>query len=223
MLEERRDASLDRRTKRLSEVQPVTIPQLLEDLGPRLVKRHRTIAARAQEVLDLPPLALTVDSHSCTFDRGEVRPGVDPKAVVAVMPPDELTGLINGVRSTQALVMNPEVELSRRGHVRFIAWEHVLRAFLDGRPLQDPGDVSFTARDGSPLDLGRSFAPDDADADIAQFLAEAGFLHLRGWIEPGLLPATDEQISAPRAGPSETNRTGGGRRSSLSGLKAPRR
>ena len=42
------------------------------------------------------------------------------------------------------------------------------------------GAVDFRDRDGSPLDLHRAFSVDDDPADLAHFLAEAGFLHLTG-------------------------------------------
>ena len=51
-------------------------------------------------------------------------------------------------------------------------------------PVHTRGAIDFHDRDGAPLDLHRSFGPDDDDADIAHFLAEAGFLHLRGWFDP---------------------------------------
>jgi hypothetical protein len=62
----------------------------------------------------------------------------------------------------------------------FLDWWLVLRAALDERPLYVPGSVDFRDRDGAPLDLARSFAPDDDAAELRQFLHEAGFLHLRG-------------------------------------------
>ena len=41
-----------------------------------------------------------------------------------------------------------------------------------------PGDVTFTDRDGGPLDLQRSFRVDDDPAELAYYLGEAGYLHL---------------------------------------------
>jgi hypothetical protein len=60
----------------------------------------------------------------------------------------------------------------------FVAWEPVLRCLLDGRPVFEPGTIDFRDRDGEPLDLHRSFTLDDDPAEIGQFLAEAGYLHL---------------------------------------------
>ncbi len=44
--------------------------------------------------------------------------------------------------------------------------------------------LTFLDRHGAPLDLSTSFAPDADPADIAHFLREAGYLHLRGWLDP---------------------------------------
>src|SRR4029077_9119782 len=46
--------------------------------------------------------------------------------------------------------------------------------------------------DGAPLDLHRSFSPDDDNADIVHFIAQAGFAHLRGWFDPDAM----DRISA---------------------------
>lgn len=60
----------------------------------------------------------------------------------------------------------------------FVAWEPVLRAMLDERPVHEPGAISLRALDGGPLDLGRSFRLDDPRDEIGRFLDEAGYLHL---------------------------------------------
>jgi hypothetical protein len=44
--------------------------------------------------------------------------------------------------------------------------------------VHEPGELSID------VDLSRSFAPDDDPAEIAHFLREAGFLHLKGWLSP---------------------------------------
>ena len=60
------------------------------------------------------------------------------------------------------------------------------------------GDVDFRDRDGAPLDLHRAFGPEDDDADIAHFLAEAGFLHLRGWFDPEQMRAISADMDGAR-------------------------
>jgi hypothetical protein len=59
-------------------------------------------------------------------------------------------------------------------------WWLVLRAAIDGVPIHVPGAVTFSAADGAPLDLTRSFQPGDDVEEMRHFLREAGFLHVRG-------------------------------------------
>ena len=56
----------------------------------------------------------------------------------------------------------------------------VRRAPIAARPASGPGLGAIPVRHGAALDLDRSFSLDDARADLRHFLAEAGFLHLRG-------------------------------------------
>jgi len=61
----------------------------------------------------------------------------------------------------------------------WIGWEPALRALLDGRKVHETGDVTFTDLDGGELDLDRSFSLDDDREEMANFLEQAGFLHVR--------------------------------------------
>lgn len=88
--------SLDRRTKRYADIEPVTVDEL--------VGRDSPLAARAQELLDLPPLALDVAGATCTRGRRGRRRSLDP---------DGLTDLVAGVRSTTNLVFAGSVALGR--------------------------------------------------------------------------------------------------------------
>jgi len=81
----------------------------------------------------------------------------------------------------------------RIGHL--VRWDLALRALVDGRPAYEPGTIDFTAPDGAPLDLGRSFRIDDDPSELRHFLAEAGFLHLRGVFDPAELVVLDGEIT----------------------------
>jgi hypothetical protein len=54
-------------------------------------------------------------------------------------------------------------------------WWVLLRAAIDQREPHVPGAIDF-----SGTDLTQSFTLDDRDEDISAFLAEAGFVHIRG-------------------------------------------
>jgi hypothetical protein len=182
--------TLDRRTKRRRDVRPARVSEIAALAG------HGELAARAQELLCLPPLTLEVDGERCTVDRGTVRAGAVPTAIHAVLGPAALGDLLAGLQTTTGLLVRGDVQLSAGAGPDLAAWDHVLRALVDGVPLHEPGTRSFTACDGSPLDLHRTFGPGDDDAEIADFVAEAGYAHLRGWVDPRALPAIEREVDA---------------------------
>jgi hypothetical protein len=187
--------SLDVRTRRLDDVVPVSVAQLVDEVGPDLAARHGDLSARAQERLGLPPLTLRVGPDACTVDGGTVRPGVDPDGAVLEVEPAALTDLIAGVRSTYALVFAGGGRLAGGSTSAVLGWDQVLQAFTDGRPLHVPGRLGFVARTGRELDLKQVFGPDDDDDDIAHFVAQAGFCRLRGWVDPSLLPRIAGEVT----------------------------
>jgi hypothetical protein len=73
-------------------------------------------------------------------------------------------------------------------------WWLVLRGALDGRPVYTPGSIAFAAPDGSPLDLHRSFRPDDDPDHMRAFLEEAGFLHIEGVFPQDEMDELDREI-----------------------------
>jgi hypothetical protein len=191
-----RSPSLDVRTKRLEDVTPVSLQQLVDDVGPHLTASHGDVAARAQARLGLPPLVLTVGPDACTFDRGAIRRGADPDGATLDVEPQALTDLLAGVRSTYGLLFGGGGQLSRGDTMpAVLAWDQVLQALIDGRPLYEPGTLTFVSRSGEHLDLAQTFGPDDDDGDIAHFVAQAGFCRLRGWVDPSLLPLIADEVT----------------------------
>ena len=177
--------TLDRRTKDIADVHAVMIDDLIALNG------NAVIAARAQHLLDLPPLTIEVNGTACTIDEGTVRRGTAPDAVRVAVDAHAMGDLVAGLRTTSGLLFLGGAELPDGGHQAFAAWDHVLRALWDGVPVYEPGTLTFA----SP-DLAQVFTPDDQDADIAAFIADAGFAHLRGWIDPALLPQIHQEVMA---------------------------
>ena len=196
--------SLDVRTRRLEDVRPVSVAELVEEVGPALAARHGDLSARAQERLGLPPLVLRVGPDACTVDAGTVRRGEDPDGAVLEVEPAALTDLVAGIRSTYGLVFAGGGRLIGGSMTAVLGWDRALQALTDGRPLYEPGRLRFTARTGDELDLDRTFGPDDDDDDIAHFVAQAGFCRLRGWVDPSLLPHIADEVTQAALG-SERN------------------
>ena len=109
----------------------------------------------------------------------EIRPGDADAAVVVEIEPDDFSALANDLASGPGLLFPGRIRLLRGESGRFLAWECGWRALYHGTPVFDPDLVDLRDRSGRPLDTGRSFALDDDRDEMAHFLAEAGFLHVR--------------------------------------------
>jgi hypothetical protein len=182
--------TIDRRTKRRADVGIVTVQDLLGDGGATSIAVNGALAAETQRFLDLSPLTIDVEGSAVTFDDGTISPGTVRGALTATLTPEELDGLVAGVAGMSSRVTRLLPPGPGPGR-QYILWDFVLRALFDGRALHDPSATSVTLGD-----LGREFAPDADDRAIATALAENGFVHLRGWIDPSLLPMIDGEVQA---------------------------
>jgi hypothetical protein len=186
--------SLDVRTRRLEDVRPLSLEQLVDEVGPDLAARHGDVSARTQERLGLPPLVLKAGPVACTVDRGSVHSGADPRGAALEVEAAALTDLFSGVRSTYGLLFAGGGHLTTGSVTAVLGWDQVLQALVDGRALYEPGTLAFVSRTGDDLDLDQAFGPDDDDEDIAHFVAQAGFCRLRGWVDPSLLPRIAAEV-----------------------------
>ena len=197
---------LDRRTRRDADDRALDPAAFFAEDLPSLLEAHGALAAAGVEALAAPPLAVEVGSAawSLVVDDGTVvgRPGVADGAVVVSF--DEATFSdwarlqvsFNGLAVAQALTF-------RDGDLRDVSiWDSLWLTLQEGWPIVDP-DLTFVDLAGRPLDLGRSFGPDDDPAEIAHFLREAGFLHLRGWLEPADMATVSADIDAAQSAYAE--------------------
>ena len=187
---------LDRRTRRNADVRPVTAAEFLGDEFPRLAARHGHLVARGIYTLKPPPLAIEVGADSWTltsdgatiaFDRG-----VADDALVVTLTEEQFSDWAQDQRSFNAMVVGRELQYRNGGEYELSIWDSLWRSLLDGWPVVD--DIEFRDRDGRPLDFDRIFTPDDDPADVAHFLREAGFLHLRGWVNPERVAIISDEI-----------------------------
>lgn len=191
--------AFDLRTRTAADVAAVDPTEFHRSRVPDHLTERGDLATRAFRSSGLDSIAIVVDgvAHTWRLDdagRLEVVAG-DPGARARVALSGEwFADIVNDVRSTVALMISGEAELVRGSIVHLTAWEPVLRALLDGRPAYEPGLVDFVDRAGGPLDLGRSFTLDDDPEELAHFLGQAGFLHLRGVFEPAEMDALSEEI-----------------------------
>ena len=202
--------TVDHRTRRHSEIRELGAPEVLDTVVPAAIAVHGPLAGRGVDHRGLPPLGFEVTAnlegdadragHDTAFTLGAdggtiaISPGTDRAGIIARLAPDALSDLVQDVQSTMGLAMTARVQLTRGDLNDWIGWEPVLRALFDGRKVHEPGDVTFADVDGGPLDLDRTFDVDDDRDEMAHFLTEAGFLHLREVFEPDEMAAVAADI-----------------------------
>jgi hypothetical protein len=176
--------SIDRRTRLLKDVRPLKVEEVLDSILPDASKAHGSLAARGIAFRKLPALGLSVAGTQITLREREgllvIETDLSNAGVVARLAEDALSDLVQDYQSTTGLAMTARVQLESGTMEDWLSWEPALRALLDGRKVYETGDVSFRDLDGAPLDLDRTFSIDDDREEVAHFLREAGFLHLRG-------------------------------------------
>ncbi len=191
--------SVDQRSRRMKDVRPLSTEEVLDVVLEEALEAHGELAARGARFRKVRPLGLEVEDGTAFTLRVDgqrlVRdPGLEKAGIVARLAVDGLSDLVQDYQSTMGLMMTARVQVVRGEMGDWLTWEPVLRALLDGRRVYETGDVGFRDLDGQPLDLDRSFGIDDDREEMAHFLAEAGFLHVRGVFEEDEMAAVGRDI-----------------------------
>lgn len=191
--------TIDRRTRTTTAIDQVPVTRLRDEILHEAANRNGALAAVACATYELVPLGIVAGADALTLvptaSSIAVEPGTDRATVVVAMTAEACSDLLQDVRSTLSFLTKGDIEVQAGRMSQFMAWEPALRALLDGRAAHVPGHDVFLDREGRPLDLGRRFSPNDDRAEVAHFLAEAGFLHLRGWLDPATMAEIDADIS----------------------------
>lgn len=189
--------SVDFRTRYRNDQESLDVDGFFAAWLPSRLDANGVAAGRYATRLGLPPLTLDVDGTPVTLavdgDRLVVRRARGDALGVA-MSSLTFSDLVQDVVSTFGAQISARARVTSGTVDDYVAWEPVLRTLFDGRPVYEPGTISFCDRDGSPLDLQRSFTVDDDPADIGHFLAEAGFLHLEGVFTEAQMAAVSAEL-----------------------------
>jgi hypothetical protein len=193
--------SLDRRTRRNADIHEVDADAFFEKEWLSYVERNGQLVVEAIDCLGAPALGIEVGARAWTVsaDGGQLalRSGLSDGAFVISLSEEQFSDWAQDHRSLNAFHVGMELEVSNGGDWEISVWDSLWRCLLDGWPVV--GDLAFVDRAGDPLDLGRTFTPDDDREDLAHFLREAGFLHLRGWVEPAAARAIAEEADLARS------------------------
>jgi hypothetical protein len=173
--------TLDLRTRLDGDVETVDIGDFFEAELPRLAAERSDLALPGALELGVTPLTIETPDGSWTLsvtDRTILVGRGGGGAATVRLDQSELTDVVHDLRTPMTLLTAGTLDMPRGNLGDFLDWWVILRSLIDGRMVHAAGAIEFEDRDGAPLDLGRSFSPDDDPADMGHFLTEAGFLHL---------------------------------------------
>jgi Phytanoyl-CoA dioxygenase (PhyH) len=193
-------ATVDLRTCYLGDVVDISPTDFLQpDRLVPLLEANGAEAASYATRLGLPPLTLDVSGELLTIavDAGLLTVERERNdALVVALDRAAFSDVVQDVASTFGVHMGSRAKVVSGTLDAFVEWEPVLRCLLDGRRAYQPGSIAFENMKGGPLELGRSFTLEDAPEEIGHFLAEAGFLHIRGVFSQAEMAAVSHELDS---------------------------
>ena len=201
--------SIDCRTRRHRDRRALSRDEVFDELFPEAIERNAALAARGLLYKDLPSLGLTVEDKTLTLQEQNGRlvlcDGALDSGTIAKLEADALSDLVQDWKTTMGLAMTSQAKVTQGEFSDWVGWEPVFRALFDGRPVHEAGAIDFKHPDGSALDLSRSFDLDDDRDEIAHFLHQAGFIHVRNVFTEAEMAAVsaDLDVALSRAKPDD--------------------
>jgi hypothetical protein len=199
--------SVDVRTRTSQDLRDVDPVAFFDEELPALIDSRSELAVPGAREMLLRSLAIVVgpDTWVLRFDGDQLsverapEPPDDAHTVVG-MDADQVADIVNDLRTPVAFLAGGDLDVRKGRFEALLDWSVILRSLIDGRPIHTSGAVAFRDRHGEPLDLAQSFTLDDDPADIAHFLAEAGFLHLRDVFTHAEMDAISAEMDAAAPG-----------------------
>jgi len=190
----------DLRSRSVDDLRHFDVVEFHESEVPRFIAANGSLASKSFRNSGLQSIVISVGEHDFTWDLDDsgdlrVRRG-DVGRARADLSAEWFSDLVGNVRSAVAVLVANEPVMTRGNIMHLIAWETTVRSLVDGWPSYEPGAITFTAADGSPLDLTRSYRIDDDPAELLHALAQSGFLLLKGVFSPAEVDAMNESVSA---------------------------
>ena len=191
--------SIDLRTRRRHEVQDLAAGFVRRELLQTLAAANAGIAARGIGATEAGTLSISAGTEkfsiSASLGNLTIRDGIAGSGVVVSMDDAALSDLFQDVVSLGWLQMMGRLELQSGSLERLVRWDPVIVALRDGVPVYDgrPGDPGSKL---SGRDLDRTFTLDDDPGETGAFLAETGFLHIRGVFSPEEMQAVSHELDA---------------------------
>src|SRR5262249_11757853 len=201
--------SVDLRTRTDGVREQIDAAQFFGSELPAALENYDPEVRQGPAWLALLPMTIEVDDDSWTLsvrsDRIDVEAGGRADAARVRLDVDQLDGLVHDEQTFMGMWSSGRLDQPAGRLGDALDWWLVLRAALDGRPIHEPGAVTFRQRGGGALDLHRTFRADDDREDMRHFLEEAGFLHIEGVFTDREMDAVsaDMDRAAPRYAPDD--------------------
>lgn len=183
-------SKLDIRTRTGAAVATQNAAQFFETELPRLLADRFPLVEHSLE--SWPPQSLTIRTGSGAWTISTDAPAItvaagDSGQTQIQLNEADFSDYLNDLTTIEMLFNLGRVSLERGDRRSVSIWEVALRSLIDNVPMATTSTIPMQDRSGVPLDLTRSFSPDDDPSEMAHFLAEAGFLHLSGWLDADLM------------------------------------
>jgi Phytanoyl-CoA dioxygenase (PhyH) len=173
--------TIDLRTRADVDAGTIDIAEFFESQLPHLAAEGSSLAVPGALELGVRPLTIETAVGTWTLSVDDtavrVRSGGGGHALVR-LDVAEITDIVDDRRTPMTLLAAGTLDMPTGNINDFLDWWVVLRSLLDARAVHTAGSVTFTDRNGGPLDLRRSYTVDDDPAELAYYLREAGYLHL---------------------------------------------
>ncbi len=191
---------LDRRTRTDASRRFLAPAEFFMDAFPRLAAKNGGMVAQAMTALGAHPLTLDVDGESWSIElvNGSVRASATAAdgALRLQLTAEQFSDWAQNQISFHGMLVGRRLRCEPENLFQISLWDSLALTLLEGWPAVTEG-LAFSDRDGQPLDLAQSFTPEADPADIAHFLREVGFLHLKGWLDaPDMVAISDEMDRA---------------------------
>ena len=182
--------SLDLRTRTSETVRDVDVPAFFDEELPELAATRSDLAVPGARELGVKPFTLACPAGEWTLavegDEVVVRPGDGGDESGRVfLSDDEVGKLVNDLITPMTLVASAAEHIQRGDHGNFLDWWVVLRSLVDDRPAHTAGSIEFRDTSGDPLDLDRSFTPDDSDEEMGAVRRRGRLPAPVGLVRPG--------------------------------------
>ena len=166
---------------------PYSFTEFHREQLPAWVAAHGALVA--DDLRDAPPLAFRVGDDAFTWfpdaDGVRIEAGDTDAATVVSLSEAALSEFLHELITATGAVRTGRAEITRGDLEGWQRWEPAIRSLASGRPIYGPWVWdTLVDRDGTPLDLFRTFGVDDDVDEMRHFLATTGYLHLTAVFTP---------------------------------------